>query len=214
MTRNLKALGLALAAMLAIGAVAASSASADFMTEGDQDVTLTVAANSAQVFSAPSFGEFECEGFTTEDEAVAPGKSLHVAPTFSDCLLFYGENEVIAKFVFTSCEYSLITDGRLAIECEPGDYIHMVITALSINCFTFEGNQEYSEIRYANRGTGSTRGLDLEVDAADTKYTAVGVCGEETTREDMSWQGKLTVDADEADGGKHIGLWHEEGEWE
>jgi hypothetical protein len=216
MTRNLKALGLALAAMLAMGAVAASSASADFMTE-QQETTLTVEAHpeeTAQVFATET-GEVVCNKLTTHDEVVSPGRSITVSPTYSECTAFIGESELALKVTFTSCDYNFTTEGILHIECtKHGDYIHIEVTAFNLNCFTIEDTQTFSGIKYTNKGVGATRDITLDANLTGIKYTEVGVCGEGTTRNDGTYTGKATIKGDDPDTGAHVGIWHETGSWE
>jgi hypothetical protein len=220
MTRNLKALGLALAAMLAMGAVAASSASADFMTETGKDVTLTVEAHpgaeeNEQVFAAPGSGEVICQELTTHDEVVSPGKSITVSPTYTNCKAIVGESELAAKVTFTSCDYNFTTEGIVHVECtKHGDYIHIEVTAFNLNCFTIEDTQTFSGIKYTNKGTGATRDITLDANVTGIKYTEVGICGSGETTSNGTYNGKATIKGDDPDTGAHVGIWHEAGSWE
>ena len=116
MYRNLKALGLAVAALFAFGAIAASASAHEF--HSNSEVThLTAAATSPQVFfaSAGDAQRVQCEKVnvsgTIEGEEKEAGTfaspEATVEPTYSECAIWEGITRVIGVTVTsTGCHYN------------------------------------------------------------------------------------------------------------
>jgi hypothetical protein len=152
MTRNLKALGLALVALFAFAAVAASGASAQRLTtEGGKAVTLT-ATETGSTFenSLTTFGfRFHCPGSTitghkkltevetaTKRHELIPNLSTEVTltPHFRNCTTEEGASRFSTTVDMNGCDY-LLTVGTLVsvdtyrtefhIVCPPNRFIEV-----------------------------------------------------------------------------------------
>ena len=184
MRRNLKALGLALAAVFAMSAVSASAASAtthDFHSHGN---TVTAEAENTQVFTTESSElTLVCEELTATG-MVAEGESeeVEVHPVYNN-----EEN---------ACENSLI--GSMTVETEGCDYVftgetdanghaevHVVceagheINIVSSGCTLHIPEQTVTGIHYNNQNE-NTNEKDITVEATVTgiHYTSSGfLCG-------------------------------------
>jgi hypothetical protein len=173
MTRNLKAIALALAAALALSAVAASGASAQnhvFNTTAGQTAHLTAAATGDQVFkkSTDDTKEFVCKkmNIVNGTGTVTDGATEVTAqPNYTECTAYQGANTtegVSATSEFTSCHYNFKgsttagnpTEGNHAnfqLKCTtPGDAFHTKVTALKLNCVTIPEQEIKHAVTYKN----------------------------------------------------------------
>jgi hypothetical protein len=123
MFRNFKVLGLALVAVFAMSAVAASAASANFISATTP--TILEANNTGQgahVFSTESGAEVSCTtaafAGTSEGTSVA---SVEMHPTYSGCT-FLGAT---ASVTTTGCNYVFLTAGGVQVKCETGKTIEV-----------------------------------------------------------------------------------------
>jgi hypothetical protein len=188
MRLNLKALGLALVAALALSAVAASGASAQthvFRTSAGQTAHLTAKSTGNQVFKASTNDakEFVCkqvniaQGTGTVKDAVT---EVTAQPAYGECTAYKGANTtegVVAFTEFTSCHYDFkgeTTAGNptgnkhanVQIKCTtPGDFVHLKVTALKFNCVTLPEQVITDAVNYTNITDPETGKKAVEVDA-------------------------------------------------
>lgn len=189
MIRNLKALGLALVATMALGAVAASAASAQptFSAEGEHAI-LDVVSNETQTFNIPGAGTVNCEKVSVEATILSAEEStseLKATPTYSECEAF----SIEAHIDFTGCWYLFTANGEVHILCPPGSTIDIKVTLFGskFNCVMVE-EQSVNEVAYSNKEGH----VNLEPNVSGIKSTVEGVCGNETNNEG-TYKGNVTV---------------------
>ena len=190
MYRNLKALGLAMAALFAFGAVAASAASAveEHEFHSDSEVThLTAAATTPQVFFAKTGDakRVQCEqvnvsgtitGTKVESETYKADE-VTVEPTYSECAIWEGATRLIgATVTSTGCHYKFDSDtdgnGHAAVEIKdtvgtlcannPGG---ITVTVLGQPCIHVEPTTELEGGVHYNNITTENGVKDIEVEA-------------------------------------------------
>jgi uncharacterized lipoprotein YehR (DUF1307 family) len=187
MTRNLKTLGLALVAALALSAVATAGASAQthtFRTSAGQTAHLTAQATGDQVLkkSTNDTKEFVCKKMNIVQgtgTVVDSATSITAQPNYTECTAYKGANTtegVITFTEFTSCHYDFknaTTEGNptggkhanLAIKCTtPGDVIHLKVTALKIPCVTIPEQEIKHAVTYTNITDPGTGKKAIEID--------------------------------------------------
>jgi hypothetical protein len=162
MTRNIKVLGLALVALLAMSALA-STASAQFESEAES-TNLTVSFSSMQKI-APSEGgvAFECNTIkTTGTQTGKANTTITISPSFSNCENFVGASTTVTmngcKFVFHAAKGS--TTGTMDIECETSKVIEL--EAGNICRYTIGTQTGLSSVNFKNTGSGTTREVIVE----------------------------------------------------
>lgn len=216
MTRNLKALGLALVAMFAMSGLAASAAQAVSTFNSDGTPTfLTAEAKTSQTF-VDGEKEVICEkvGVAATDKIVGTSVTeVTVHPTYSGspaepngaaCTAKLSATESVKAFVeFTTCDYKFTaaTDANghavTHIVCTtPGDAIHIKVTALKLKCYTITeqtlgGGGSGGGVHYDTTGTTPNRDIDVTATNIKVKAHREGACGEgETT---ATYNGTVTV---------------------
>jgi hypothetical protein len=162
MIRNLKVLGLALVALLAMSALA-STASAQFESEAES-TNLTVSTNAMQKF-APSEGSTAVECTTIKVTGTQTGTAnttVTIAPEYSNCETFLGAATAVktngCKYVFHLAKGS--TSGTTDVECEGSNTIE--ITVGSICKYTIGTQTGLSSVNFKNTGSGTTREVVVE----------------------------------------------------
>jgi hypothetical protein len=233
MTRNLKALGLALFAMCALGAVAASAASAAITTDvfRSEQASTVVTAEGLTTYSPkikPNLKQ-ECLGTytgTVKDKET----SVTFTPSFENC-------KPAGTVVDTNgCNYiiygettdTLNTDGvtkekhaPVTIECPANK--HIEITSACNITITSDSNiaaDKLDGITFDTEGMGPTRDLKLTVTVDGITYdtpdslgcTAAGLPREGS---DMTFTGSITAKGFVDTGGHthsgvQVGLWDED----
>ena len=192
MTRNLKVLGLALVAVLALGAAMASVASAKFDSEiehtlisGEQPAgkphTFTVEAGTTTCgtakFSGTALGTFNGTSWTKED--------LTITPEYSNCHTTILGEEKVADVRMNGCEYTFTAGetteegtkvhGTVHIICPESKVIEVEITGANICKVTVPAQGPVAGITYHNTGTGTKRDVDVISAVTTLKYTQDGV---------------------------------------
>jgi len=197
MIRNLKVLGLALMAVLALGAVAASAASAKFDSEaasttvsGQQETefehkfkveageteckTAKFHSMSAQTNTGPVSGKAVAGGFTSE--------TLTIEPTYSGC-----KNDLLGDMTvkMNDCDYRFTAGegieagtrvkGEVKIVCHAGGKIEVFKTSGVNPCKITVGEQEVKGITYHNKETGANRDVTVEAGVSGLAYTQDGI---------------------------------------
>jgi hypothetical protein len=162
MIRNLKVLGLALVALLAMSALA-STASAQFESEAES-TNLTVSSNLMQKF-APSKGSTAVECTTIKVTGTQTGKvstTVEIAPTYSNCETFLGAATSVntngCKYVFHLPKES--TTGTTDVECAAGKVIEIKVG--NICTYTIGTQTGLKEVNFSTAGSGTTTEVVVE----------------------------------------------------
>jgi hypothetical protein len=194
MTRNLKTLGLALIAVLVLGAVAASVASAvqdTFRTSAGGEAEITGEADpdaKTQYFQGSTADPdkfFSCNKVSVGGKFKDGATSITTTtPKYEECeatsidTVNHQTTKVSATIEFTSCDYNFLTNtttgnptggehASLEIKCTTaGDAIHIKVTALKIKCVTIPAQIVTHAVRYNNTETkAGTKEITIEATA-------------------------------------------------
>lgn len=181
MTRNLRILGVAFAATLAMSAFAVVATADEYRSEGNQAVIMTgkqVVTNTLKTTA----GITEC-GTATYSGTVAatPTASVTLTPKYEACKCLGFE----CTADLNGCDYKLniagATTGTAEIVCPAGQ--EMTFTALGgTKCTIHIKPQTLSTVTYVNRGAPpATREIELVLDLKNIHYThtegiGVGKC--------------------------------------
>lgn len=145
MIRNFKVLGLALVAVLAMSAVVASAASAQFTADSYPKTVTAVSELGNDVFKIDN-ASVECKGHF-EGTASEASTTLTVTPVYSNCKAF---GFASATVVMNGCDYVFHSNGEVDLECPAGNSI--VISAG--NCEVDVGTQTgLKTVGLANNGS-------------------------------------------------------------
>lgn len=196
MTRNLKALGLALVATLALGATGAPGASADeehSFRSSVEDTVLTGSSASTHVFTFTGGIYISCTVASLEGTNIGTTRdTLTVHPKYSSCTYSIGGSATIHT---NGCNYILDSDTTVSshsrstehavwsLECEPGH--HILITApgcnYTIGMFHEQTvNQSRHGLRYSQlRNHSGKHALIVNWTVKTVHYTVLGssLCG-------------------------------------
>ena len=215
MTRNLKALGLALIAVFAMSALAVSSASAatgNFTLE--EAGTLTGDQLGANHFFETGSGlTLTCTSSHFDGVGTQPASSntATIKPTYSGCTTKVSIFTFPATIDFTSCDYTFYgTESDVAIGCESeGDTIDIKIyqnhtnhTAGTTLCELKVPAQTINNegaVTYTNT-SGSPKDIDVTASKAEFSMTRTGssLCGAEN--QTGKYTGNATVTAFDEEG--------------
>jgi hypothetical protein len=233
MTRNLKALGLALFAMCAFGAVAVSAASATVTTDvfRTELASAVVTGEGATTFSTrvhPAF-KIECLG-TYTGTAVDHATSITFTSSYHTCkpagtiwdtngcnFIIYGETtDTLSTDGVTMQKHAPIT-----YECDVSK--HMVITSACNITITSDSNiaaDKLDGVTFDTEGTGSTRDLKLTETIDNIQYStpdSIGctAAGLPRNGNDGTLTGNITAKGFVDTGGHthsgvQVGLWDED----
>jgi hypothetical protein len=222
MMRNLKVLGLALVAMFAMSAVAASMASADDLTSESSPVTLTGAQEENDVFTTTA-GNTSCKEVKYKSAPTAtPTTTVSVTPEYPEKTAGGLQNCTAlgfpAKVDTNGCTYLFhigagVTTGTLDIVCAGSNEITVTAnnTATEKCIIHVKGQTGLGPITYTNVGSGTTRELTVSAKITNLSYShtrpagepGLGACttGSGTTG---SYNGKAIVTGENASG--HVGI--------
>ena len=164
MNRNLRALGLALLAVFALGAIGAQAASAhEFKSDGQRSV-ITGANVGAHEFTVGSVGTVSCstakfEGTVDAGAGKTEVDEITIKPTYTGCT-FGGQ---AASVFFNDCAYVFDSDttagnstggehANVKIECG----VNNTVKVHTVNCTITVGPQEIKHgVRYVNDGASA-----------------------------------------------------------
>lgn len=190
MTRNLKALGVALAVAFAFAATATAASATTHHIHGTPG-KLSVTGNTINQFTSTtgSGKGYTCETVGVEGELIEEtSTSITVEPKYSNC--FETENDVKGKVkVFVrpnGCHYTftgLTTSGNptggehatVDIVCPAGKQIEIRATGLELICSDIPEQEVKDAVRYNDLGTGT---VEVQATAHGIKSTTTGACGE------------------------------------
>jgi len=198
MTRNLKALGLALFAVLALGAMAASAAQAGQFTAGGFPATITGQHTTVQELDT-ELGTMEC-GLKLHGELAAASEDLTLTPEYgTSCKI--GGDEVHVKL--NGCDYRLhagatiamdMVEGSLDVKCPAGQAIDFLITAEQPCLLTIPEQLGLGSVVYRDKTMAKDVDLELELEGLD--YVLDNGCEVEGAFENGSYVGVSTIKAD------------------
>jgi hypothetical protein len=192
MIRTLKATGLALIAVLALGAASASAAEFHSSTASG---TIDASQVGNNVFTTAG-GTVECEGVNFSGTySAATTKSQTVTPTYSECRAF---GFATAHVEVTGCTMTLNADTSSSLNC--GATGHIVITPTffgSVCTVTIGGNQNFAVKSVEFTNTKTTHPWDVDVDQHISGVTYVvsgggGSCGSVGHHTDGKLEGTVT----------------------
>jgi hypothetical protein len=157
--RNLKILGLAFVAVLAMSAVASASASAaQFMSEGNVSGSITAdqEAGNNHVFSVDGT-EVKCTTahFATMGLIASPTEQITVHPEYSGCTAF---GFVGAEVNTSGCDYVLHASGSIDVVQGASTPTCNGISVHAATCTVVVGTQNgLSSVSYENLANGTVR---------------------------------------------------------
>jgi len=216
MSRNLKALGLALVAVLAMSALTAAGASAEaFQFKAEKTPTTTLSGKqhgAADVFTTDtgsvSCNEAKYAGTVTGTEVT----EVTVTPTYSECTAFGLFNVPIDT---NGCQYKFTVltkvganyEGKVDVVCPAGQVIK--VTAPLCTVTVGAQNNVPGTITYTNVGAGATREITVDVNLTGLTYEEhrplFGICENNTVlTHDGTYVGAGLVTG--TNGGTHSGV--------
>jgi len=182
--RNIKILGLAFIAMLAMSAFAAATASADEFNAESYTASLTGAKDGEDVFTTTA-GLVKCTTPTYTATITEKTTKITAAPSYTGCTGFGFPAEVIT----TGCNYvftvnAVGTEGDVDLECSGSNEITVVAkSGATVKCTVHVKSQTDIEgtITYTNIGAGATREVTLAANLKGIDYThtagsGIGAC--------------------------------------
>jgi hypothetical protein len=202
MTRNLKALGLALLAVFAFGAVAAAAASASSFGSEKEKTVITAGEDKAgaEFGTKTSTLKITCNETINGTVIGATATKITAHPTYFECkdvsglkvsvdtegcdYILYAET---TKHPKTKVEEGEETDAPVEIECtktepKPGEIVqdHIKITfksgATTVCTITITSiNEKLHGVTYDNEGSGTTRDIKVTPTVDNIKYDAPGI---------------------------------------
>jgi hypothetical protein len=223
--RNLKVLGLALVAVLALGAMVASAASADDLTAESYPATLTGTQEGVDTLTIPEVGTTACEGTTYHGTISAATTAQSVTPTYppptapKHCLSLGFPAEVHTN----GCTYTLrvgvgVTTGTVDIVCPAGKEITITVNVPSpmvLKCTIHLPPQTgKATLTYKNVGTLKTREVTVEANVTGLTVTTtkpsggggIGACPEKTTNAAKLEAKAIVTGEKETSPFEHVGL--------
>jgi hypothetical protein len=222
MMRNLKVLGLALVAVFAMSAVAASMASADDLTSESSPVILSGKQEGSDVLTITA-GNIACKEIKYSGTTITPTTTVTVTPSYPEKTSAGEQNCTALGFpsiIHTNgCTYLFhingagSTTGTVDIVCPAGKEITVTTNApATIKCtLHFPAQTGLGPVTYINTGAGTTRELRIETKITNLKYshtagTGLGTCttGTGTTG---GYVGKmLFTGLNDSGGSGHVGI--------
>jgi hypothetical protein len=206
MNRKLTALGLAIAAVLAMAAMSVSVASAaEFHSEVEHTI-LTGEQVGEDVFTVNA-GTVKCKKANYEGTQAAKTTTTQtVKPTYSECVAFGFVNTPIDT---NGCEYTFHTEGPTTdIVCPAGKSI--VVTAF--NCEVKVGSQNgLKTVSFKTEGAGTSRDVKTNVELAGIAYSQTSKSFPGCTAGNFTngtYKGAATVKG-ETTTGVSVGVWYE-----
>jgi len=209
MIRKHKALGLALLALFAFGAIA-QSAAASPLTVATGEVHITAAQEgTGHVFTAGSSGEVKCTTSTSDSTAIPVSGQVNeitVAPTYTNCTAFGSTADIKVN----GCTYTLTTptsigvgvvtwsgSTQLHVLCPVGKSIEITPTFLGASvCTQFVGAQTPTEGHVVGRNVAESVPMDitLENTLGGIHYTGSGgICQNSETHINGTLTGNTTA---------------------
>ena len=174
MTRNLKALGLALVAALALTAVAVSSASAaEFHSESEHTSITGTQENEIRNTFTVNAGTIHCGTATFSGTSSASTTSeLTIAPNYQGCKITTVTLETLEAVVdMNGCHYLFTPSGQVHLSC-PSAPIRVTAPLCTVTVHP----QTVESVDYTNVGAGATRSTTVTSTATNLAYTQSSFC--------------------------------------
>jgi hypothetical protein len=185
MIRNLKTLGILLAAVFALSALGASAASAGSFTGGTSTGNLTGAQTTTHVFTTNA-GTVTCTtAHFVGTWKESPAASQTVTPKYETCKAF-GFINVPIDVNACSYEFTANATGEVHVKCAAGKAIEITTPG----CTTSVGPQTISSNTYTNTTNPATGKMDvlIHTNIAGITYNECG-----TVRTNGTYTGTTTV---------------------
>lgn len=220
MIRNLKVLGLALVAVFALSAVAASMASAAEFSAESVPVTLTGTTESGVVEKfKTTAGSVECHGEYEGTMATKPTTTVSIAVkggSYENCTALGFPGSTIhmngCTYLFHITPATNPPTGSVDIVCPKEKEITVTaISAGTSKCVIHVPPQtDLTTVRYSTIGAGATREITAIAEISGLKYThtpgtGLGKCTEGSAT-NGSYEGKATLTGEVDGGTTHIGV--------
>ncbi len=214
--RNLKALGLALIAVTAMGAVSVSSAGADEFTAESFPLLLTGKNDpgTTPVIKVTA-GAIECKKTTSQGTLTGITKTASVTAAFSECTAF----GFAATVEMNGCTFLYHLEGGAStnatkdIVCPAGKEITVKAASGGITkCIIHVPPQtNLTGITVKNTGAGVTREITGEINTSAVKYThtkgtGLGACTEGSASNGVITSKVLITGEKDNGGGEHVGV--------
>jgi len=170
MTRNLKALGLALVAVFAMSALVAGVASAAEFHSEVETTTIKASQSNTHLFKTTA-GEVTCLSATFEGkQTTKTASSITVTPTYKECHINFFGSKVSATVNMNGCDYTLYAAGTADITC-PTKEAEVVAAGCTIKV---AGQTGLSSVSYSN----IAKHIDINASLGGIKYSHSGfTCG-------------------------------------
>jgi hypothetical protein len=205
MIRNLKTLGLAVMAMFALTAVAASAAQAVEFHSEIENTTLTASteAGSNSVFDAAG-ASISCASATfTGTQAAKTSATVTVTPAYTSCT-FLGVLNVPVEM--HGCQYRFHAGGEVDVVGAPCNGITFEAVGCKVEVKEQTGLKEAT---YTNLGSGTTREVTVTPHVTGITYTSSGLCPKNGTFSDGNYTSGNAVVKGESSKGVQAGVWVE-----
>jgi hypothetical protein len=192
MTQRTKTLGLALFALLALGAMSATTASAQekqFHSEGTNTVVTGEDTAGTQSRFVTPHNEIKCANNLYEgSQAAATASELTITQTVSNCTDEVGRTVVVD---FNGCDYKFTlepgqtetaggtthTSGPVHIACEGANVIKLTVKEFGFTVCTVDipaQTPTVPTVDYTNQGSGSTRDVHVVSTIEGIQYEETG----------------------------------------
>lgn len=178
MTRKLKALGLALVAVFAMSAVAASAASAVEFHGGAEPTKINATGVGNQTLSANGVNVVCSTSSFTSGNVAQTTSSITITPTYSNCKV---AGLFTAHVNFTSCDYTFNASGTVDLGCTTeGDTVDITATFFGSSVCTIKISEgTFAEAAtYDNVTEGGKKHVTVTANAKGITYAETGgECG-------------------------------------
>ena len=208
---KLKALGLAVVVVLAVGAVVASSALAavEFRTNS-APAKITAKQHVNNVALTATWGALSCTTVSFVGEgAASPTPSVELSTELSGCTV-KGTPSVVDT---NGCKFKLFAVGSVDVVCPVGSEI--TVTSISggvSKCiFHVPAQTGLGTVTYTNVGSGETEEITMHIDLTGIKYsqtegTGLGRCPTADNETGATLTGTATATGEGLSGITHVGI--------
>ncbi|MBS1878920.1 MAG: hypothetical protein JST31_05370 [Actinobacteria bacterium] len=207
MVRKLKAFGLTLVAMLALGVVVASAAQANEFKAAEYPATIKGEQKSTHNFVIGGNRTLTCAGAEFNGTLAGASKELTITPTYSSCHVIIAGSTLDATVTMEGCDY-LFTEpagGKVHFKCPAGKTVVIHVyngagvehTAGNELCrYTIAEQSNLGTVTYANQATTPktvVQTANVTGVAVKRAFGTLGNCGAES--QTAVYTGETTVKA-------------------
>lgn len=209
MIRNLKSVGLAMAAVLVFAALGVSSASADptkahFHSEQAHTI-LDAVGEGHHTFVTPA-GTVTCKKVTADGttEVATPTEITATDITYTECTTKTILGTINVTVDFKGCDYLFTASGEVHIICPTGTG---PITVAGPGCTITVGAQTVKTATYTALGAGTTRDITIHANMSNISGSASGFsCDKTGAFTTGTYTGAVTVTGTNTVK-EHVGIW-------